>query len=217
MEVTKDMVRKAMQALAHGGHEISYQQVYDALGLTNDSQKATVRTRISDMRRHGEATHVRPGVFTYNTKHRRAEGRNYVVMWRYVRASKPGWTLKDCCMLTRVSYTHVMRYIGWLESEGFVERVGRDANRAYLYRATGKADASPETPYPPVRETDPFQRERVAAATITRLMLCADPYAPKTAQTIVESCRVLLARFDKCGADSVTKNENGKHTTEEVC
>ena len=175
MEVTKDMVRKAMQALAHGGHEISYQQVYDALGLTNDSQKATVRTRISDMRRHGEATHVRPGVFTYNTKHRRAEGRNYVVMWRYVRASKPGWTLKDCCMLTRVSYTHVMRYIGWLESEGFVERVGRDANRAYLYRATGKADASPETPYPPVRETDPFQRERVAAATITRLMLCADP------------------------------------------
>ena len=217
MEVTKDMVRKAMRALGANDHEVSYRQVYEALGLTNDSQQAIVRTRISGMLRHGEVKRLRAGVFAYNAKYRRAEGRKYVAMWCYARTSKPGWTLKDCCMLTRVSYTHVMRYIGWLESEGFVERVGRDANRAYLYRATGKADASPETPYPPVRETDPFQRERVAAATITRLMLCADPYAPKTAQTIVESCRVLLARFEKGGADSVTKNENEEHTTEEVC
>lgn len=204
MEVTKDMVRKAMQALGTGGHEISYQQVYDALGLTGESQKATIRTRISDMRRHGEVNHVRPGVFTYNMQHRRAEGRNYVVMWRYVRASKPGWTIKECCMMTRVSYTHAMRYIGWLEGEGYVERTGRTAQRAILYRRAQKAVQTPETPYPPTRESDPFQQERTAAATITRLMLCADPYAPKTASTIVAACHVLLARFSK----PCTENEN---------
>lgn len=51
---------------------------------------------------------------------------------------------------------------------------------------------------------------RAAAATIARLMLCADPYAKKTAQNITEACRVILARFDK---ESVTENEN----EEEVC
>ena len=62
---------------------------------------------------------------------------------------------------------------------GYVERAGRNEKRAILYRATTKAAASPETPYPPIRESDPFQKERTAAATITRLMLCADPTPPK--------------------------------------
>ena len=81
--------------------------------------------------------------------------------------------------------------------------------RAVLYRATAKAAASPETPYPPIRETDPFQKERTAAATITRLMLCADPYAQKTARTIAEACQVLLARF----GGTVTENENREEST----
>ena len=71
-------------------------------------------------------------------------------------------------------------------------------------RARGQADKSPETPYPPLRKTDPFARERAAAATIARLLLCADPYAKRTAQGITEACKVLLARFDT----NRTKNEN---------
>ena len=104
---------------------------------------------------------------------------------------------------------------GW-KNEGYVERAGRNEKRAILYRATTKAAASPETPYPPIRESDPFQKERTAAATITRLMLCADPYAPKTARSIRDACRVLLDRFEKGGAESVTKNEN-VNSMEEVC
>lgn len=111
-------------------------------------------------------------------------------------------------MLTRASYTHALRYVAWLEGEGYVERTGRNDRRAVTYRATAKAQASPETPYPPTRESDPFQQERTAAATITRLMLCADPYAPKTASTIVAACHVLLARF---GSKPCTENE---HTEE---
>ena len=207
-EVTKETVRLAMQALGNGGHEVSYMQVYEALSLTSENQKAVVRTRLSDMLRHGEVVRVKAGCFTYNTKHKAREGKTYVTMWRFVRASKPGWSVTDCAMMTRVSYTQALRYVAWLEGEDYVARAGRNDKRAILYRATPKASASPETPYPPLRETDPFQKERAAAASITRLMLCADPYAPKTGKTIVEACQVLIARFG-----AITKDENKEATS----
>lgn len=59
------------------------------------------------------------------------------------------------------------------------------------YKALAKADL-----VRPYKDTDPFQKERTAAASIVRLMLCSDPYAPKTAQGIRDACKVLLARFD---------------------
>ena len=130
------------------------------------------------------------------------------VIWRFVRTAKAGWSISECALMTRVSYTHILRYVTWLEGAGFVERAGRDSRRATLFRATGKAQATPETPYPPVRAADPFQKERTAAATITRLMLCADPYAPRTARTITEAANVLLARFSKITHELVTENEN---------
>ena len=202
--ITLDMVRKAAQALGEGGQEMSYRQIYEALGLTCEAQQAVVRTRISNMTKHGEIKRTRDGCFVYDFRHRPREAKTYSVLWRFVRAAKPGWDITECAMMTRVSYTQALRYVGWLESTGYVERVGRNEKRAFLYQATPKAQASPETPYPPIRATDPFQKERTAAATITRLMLCADPYAPRTASTIVEACHVLLARFTK----PVTENEN---------
>lgn len=211
--VTLEMVRNAAQALGEGGREVSYRQVYEALGLNNEAQQAVVRTRISNMTKHGEIKRTKPGCFTYDFKHRPREAKTYEVIWRFVRAAKPGWDVSGCAMLTRISYTQVLRYVSWLEGEGYVERAGRNTKRAVLYRATAKAAASPETPYPPLRETDPFQKERTAAATITRLMLCADPYAPKTARSITDACRVLLARFEKSGAESVTENENREEAT----
>ena len=207
-EVTKEVVRRAVQALGANGQEVSYRQVYEALALTSEGPQAVVRSRISDMLRHGEVERVKAGCFKYNAKHRPREGKAYITLWRFVRAAKPGWAVTECAMLTRISYTQVLRYVTWLEGEGYLERAGRNEKRAVLYRATAKATASPETPYPPTRETDPFQKERVAAATITRLLLCADPYAPKTARSITEACRVLQARFGKNGTDSVTTHEN---------
>ncbi len=211
--VTLEMVRNAVQAMGDGGQEVSYRQIYEALGLNNEAQQAVVRTRISGMARHGEIKRTKPGCFVYDFKHRPREAKTYEVIWRFIRAAKPGWDVSGCAMLTRISYTQVLRYVSWLENENYVERAGRNAKRAVLYRATAKAAASPETPYPPIREADPFQKERAAAASITRLMLCADPYAPKTARSITDACRVLLARFEKSGAESVTENENREEST----
>ena len=209
-EVGKEAVRAALQALGEGGKEISYRLVYEALGLESEAEQAVVRSRISDMTRHGEVKRTRTGCFTYDFRHRPREAKSYETLWRFVRKAKSGWTISDCALMTRISYTQAMRYCNWLEEEGFVERTGRDSRNATTWRATAKADKTPETPYPPLRETDPFARERAAAATIARLLLCAHPYAKKTAQNITEACRILLARFDK---ESVTENEN----EEEVC
>lgn len=138
------------------------------------------------------------------------EARTLEAVWRFVRKAKPGWTLSECAMMTRVSYTQALRYCNWLADEGFIIRAGKDERNAATWRATAKADRTPETPYPPLREADPLARERVAAATIARLLLCADPYAKKTAQDITNACKVLLARF----GENRTGNENGE-TTEE--
>lgn len=206
--VTLEMVRRAVQALGEGGQEMSYRQIYEALGLTSEAQQAVVRTRISGMAKHGEIKRTKAGCFTYDFRHRPREGKTHAVLWRFVRAAKPGWDISECAMMTRVSYTQALRYVQWLEGEEYVERAGRNEKRAILYQATPKAQASPETPYPPIRAVDPFQKERTAAATITRLMLCADPYAPRTASAIVEACHVLMTRFTKPVTELVTENEN---------
>ncbi|WP_297047264.1 hypothetical protein [uncultured Desulfovibrio sp.] len=207
-EVGKEAVRAALQALGKGGKEISYHLVYEALGLKSEAEQAVVRSRISDMTRHGEVKRTRTGCFTYDFKHRPREAKSYETLWRFVRKAKPGWSVSECAMYTRVSYTQALRYCNWLEEEGFIERAGRSDRNAVTWRPTVKADQNPETPYPPLRETDPFAKERVAAATITRLMLCANPYALKTARDITDACRVLLARFEKDVPENRTENEN---------
>lgn len=157
-EVSKEAVRAALQALGEGGKEISYRLVYEALGLENDAEQAVVRSRISDMTRHGEVKRTRTGCFTYDFKHRPREAKSYEALWRFVRKAKPGWSISECAMMTRVSYTQALRYCNWLAEEGFIARAGRDDRNAVTWRATVKADKNPETPYPPLRETDPFAR-----------------------------------------------------------
>lgn len=212
-EVSKEAVRAALQALGDGGKEISYRLVYEALGLESDAEQAVVRSRISDMTRHGEVKRTRTGCFIYDFKRRPRGAKSYETLWRFVRKAKSGWSISECALMTRISYTQALRYCSWLVEDGFIVKAGRDERNATIYRATSKADRTPETPYPPIREADPFARERTAAATIARLMLCADPYSKKTAQSITEACQVLLARFDK----SRTENENVNNLEEEQC
>ena len=204
-EVSKEAVRAALQALGEGSKEISYRLVYEVLGLESEAEQAVVRSRISDMTRHGEVKRTRTGCFTYDFKHRPREAKSYEALWRFVRKAKPGWSISECAMMTRVSYTQALRYCTWLADEGFIIRAGKDERNAATWRATAKADRTPETPYPPTREADPYARERAAAATIVRLMLCADPDSKKTARGIVEACEVLLERF----GGNRTTNENG--------
>jgi hypothetical protein len=119
-----------------------------------------------------------------------------------VRTQKPGWSISYAAQLTRVSYTQVARYCAWLENESYIIRHGKDGS-TILYRATYKADRSPETPYPPITDKNPFERENVAAARLATLMLCHNPYQPRVAAEIVKNCNVLLARF------AGRQNENG--------
>ena len=143
MKISTDMVRKAIRALGDGGREVSYRQVYEALGLSSEAEQAVVRSRAADMKRHGEIQPVRPGVCTYDEQRRPRGGRMHTIIWRFVRTTKAGWSISDCALMTRVSYTHILRYVAWLEGEGFLERTGRNSRRAVLFRATGKAHASP--------------------------------------------------------------------------
>lgn len=207
--VTIGMIRAAVQSFGDGGQEVSNAQLYEALGLESEPEKVRMRSRIAGMIKHGEVSRVRDGVYVYNSKHRPREAKNLEAIWRFVRKAKPGWSVNECALMTRVSYTHVLRYCAWLEDQEFVARVGKNDRNAVTYRGTRKADQSPETPYPPHRATDPFSKERVAAATIARLLLCADPYAVRTGREIVEACGVLLGRFGNGrGRESVTENEN---------
>jgi len=199
-------IKTAIEALAASSNELSYPLLYEALDIEEQADKDNVRARITNMVKHGELTRTERGSFIYNPKRKARPGARYAVIWRFVRAAKPCWSIEDCCLMTRASFRHVRRYVDWLENEGFVERAGRNGSNAITYRNTGKARMSPETPFPPVRETDPFARERAAAAAITRLMLCADPYALKTGRQICESCKILLARFEK--AENRMENEN---------
>ncbi len=206
--VETEEVRRAIRSLSEGGKAVTYQLVYECMGLENEAEKDVVRSRVNAMVKHGEIIRLDRGEFTYNFKRSYRKYAGYDAIWRFVRASKPDWSIEDCSLMTRISYSHALRYIAWLEEEGYVVKTGRNSKNATTYANTSKARQSPETPYPAIRETDPFAKERVAAASITRLMLCANPYSPKTARLISDACHTLLARFEKNDADSRMENEN---------
>lgn len=209
--IEKSELRTLLRSLGEGGKEISYPLVYEAMQVTSTSEKDRVRALVGAMVQAGELVRNERGTFTYNFKYRLRKGQGYDAIWRFVRAEKPGWTIMDASLMTKQSYMHVAKYVNWLEGEQYVVRDGKRENRL-LYRNTQKARNAPETPYPPGKDTDPFARERVAAATITRLMLCANPYSLKTARGICEACKVLLARFENFNTEILTENENGEET-----
>ena len=194
--VTMEMVRVSMRSFCADGATVTNAQLYDLLGLTCEEEKNRLRTRINQMVKQGEVVKVSAGKYEYNFKFRLRADKSYGKIWRFIRSAKPGWTFSEGCQMTRVSYTHFSRTCTWLEEEGFIMRHGKKGP-SITYKATQKAMMTPETPIPPLRETDPFEKEKAAAAKIARLMLCNDPYAVKTARDVVTACGVLLARFNK--------------------
>lgn len=211
--VTLEMVRQAAQTLCEGGKTVSNHQIFAALALDCEPEKARARSRISNMVKHGEMTREADGLYRYNFAKRPRNPKTYAIIWRFIRKAKPGWSISECAMMTRISYTQALRYCNWLEEEGFIARAGKDDRNAITWRATVKADRTPETPYPPLRETDPFAREKAAVVRIVDLLLRADPYAVKTARGITDACKVLLARFDR----NRTENENDNTEENATC
>ena len=203
ISVTVDMVRSALQSFCSGGGQVTTKQLMAALGLECEAEKARLRRRLSDMVHHGELKRIDEGVFEYNFSHRPRNPQSFSKIWRFVRHAKPGWSFSTAALMTHLSYTQVSRYCAWLEEEDYIWRAGRDG-QTILYQATRKADAHPEAPYPPLRDVDPFAREKAAAARIVQLLLCHDPYSRKVGVSVTEACRTLLSRFEK----NVIQNEN---------
>lgn len=202
--ITTEMVRVALRVYAQGGQTVSNAQLYEALGLETDVERQRMRTRVTDMIGRGEVERVGTAMYQYNFSFRLRDAsaaQGYSKMWRYVRKEKSGWRIKDCALMVGLNVSYVTRYIDFLYNNGFVEIVGTAAHKTKLWRATQKAASTPETPLPQYTETDPFERERAAGARIVRTLLCGDLYAPKSCQTILDACSVLMARFS-------TKNEN---------
>lgn len=195
--ITAEMIREAMRSFCHGGQSVSNAQLYEVMGLTCEPEKDRLRTRINEMVKSGEVNKIEPGRYNYNFKFRlRTSNESFPKLWRFVRSQKPGWSITQASQLTRVSYTQASRYFVWLENEGYIALHSKEG-QTHLYSGTAKAVATPETPYPPHTDRNPFERENAAAAQIARLMLCHDPYQPKTARDIVAACKTLLARFDR--------------------
>lgn len=203
ISVTVDMVRSALQSFCSGGGQVTTKQLMAALGLECEAEKARLRRRLSDMVHHGELKRIDEGVFEYNFSHRPRNPQSFSKIWRFVRHAKPWWSFSTAALMTHLSYTQVSRYCAWLEEEDYICRAGRDG-QTILYQATRKADAHPEAPYPPLRDVDPFAREKAAAARIVQLLLCHDPYSRKVGVSVTEACRTLLSRFEK----NVIQNEN---------
>lgn len=214
-KITNELVRVAFRSFGRGDERISNSQIFEALDIESEQEKSRVRTRITDMIKAGEIIKIGSGIYNYNFKFKLRDAstaRGYSKIWRYIRQQKDGWSIKDCTMLTGQNNTHVSRYVNWLESEGYVEIIGKGDNNARLYKGTLKARQTPETPIAPHTDKDPFEKERIAGAKIIRLLLCNDLYSKATAKDIADACEVLLGRFSKNintnDGVSVTINEN---------
>ena len=194
--ITLEMVREALRSHCKKGKRISNAELCRIFNLESEIEKNRLRARLNDMVNKKELLRVGSALYEYNFKYIVRKNTTFPVIWRFVRMQKNEWAFADVCQLTRISYSQVKRYCEWLENEEYIVRYGR-AGATITYRATDKADKTPETPYPTVADKNPFERENAAAAELARLMLCHDPYQPTTVRKIVAACRVIQARFDR--------------------
>ncbi|MCB2186981.1 MAG: hypothetical protein KQJ78_11225 [Deltaproteobacteria bacterium] len=192
-----DRLRRALVGLCPDAKTtVSHAQLYLAMGAVEEPQKARIRTRCQDLVRRGELERLRPGVYRYNPEGMPVkQGESYQRVWRAIRAQRPGWTYQDLAQVTRVCYTVVRRYCGWLEDQGYIAPHGREGNTR-LWRTTSKARNRQTTPFPPAK-TDPFEAERGAACRLVRLMMVADPSRPHIRAKILINCQQLTSRFSR--------------------
>ncbi|EHJ46359.1 hypothetical protein DFW101_0342 [Solidesulfovibrio carbinoliphilus subsp. oakridgensis] len=180
-----------------GSNPVSLAMLYESMACTDEPAKARVRRQVNAMVRRQELIRVEDGVFQCNTQAvSKQHSEYYQRIWRALRSSKPGFSYQDVATVTRVSYTHVLRYCAWLKEEGYLEPYGM-RGQARLFRATEKAQSTPNTPYPPRKIKDPFEQEKGLALGVVQAFLLRDPYQPAVQAKIIENCRAILARFEK--------------------
>ncbi len=202
------VVRAAVVGLIEGGAAaVSPALVCEALGEKRADPR--VQGIMGDMARRGELERIGTAQYRYNPEALEGSRRDsefYPRIWRAIRSAKPGFTLQDIALVTRVSYSHVRKYSNFLEEAGHLARYGMSGQRRQ-WRATQLAQDTPEAPYPPKKIKDPFEREKNMALGVVQAFLLRDPYQPAVRTKIVENCRAILARFEK------EDSENGHETT----
>lgn len=190
------VVRAAVVGLIEGGAEaVSPALVCEALGEKRADPR--VQGIMGDMVRRGELERIGTAQYRYHPEaldDSRRDSEFYPRIWRAIRSDKPGFTLQNIALLTRVSYSHVRKYANFLEDAGFIARHGMDGQRR-RWRATQLAQDTPEAPYPPKKIKDPFEREKNLALGMVQAFLLRDPYQPAVRTKIIENCRAILARF----------------------
>lgn len=201
-----DKLRRALQALCPDDGTVCNQQLYEALGLSDEPAKARLRSRLGDFLKRGELVRLKdhPGCYTYHrTAMPKRTGESYGRIWRAVRASKPGWAYREISQVTRIEYTMVSRYCKWLHEEGYITRHGKNGN-TQLWRGTAKIRECTEVQYPLITPKDPFAAERSAACGLVRLMMEADPSKPRIKSKINKELQILVRRF---GAEEDTGDQ----------
>lgn len=196
--ITAETVRSAIAGLVKAGTEyVTPGLIREALGLKKDDKR--VRYALRDMIERGELKRFETGKYSYHPEaweESRREADFYPRIWRAVRSEKPGFTLHDIALVTRVSYSHVRKYSNFLEEAGYIARFGMAGQRR-KWRATPLAQDTPATPYPPRKVKAPFEQEKSLALGVVQAFLLRDPYQPLVRAKIIENCRAILARFEK--------------------
>lgn len=201
-----DRVRLVIQGVTVGGKEtVTNALLYEAMGLTAESDKARLRSRVNALVKRGELKRIADGKYSYHPKARVRRGEYYQRVWRAIRSAKPGFSWDGLSEVSRVSYTHIRKYGKWLLEEGYLERHGCKGT-THLFRATALARDTVETPYPPLDIADPYETERNAACRLIRALMERDPGRAAVKEKIIKDCRAILGRFEK-------EDTDGRETT----
>jgi len=195
-------LREAVCNLGTSGKIVSNAMMYQALGADDQAERDRIRRRCNQMVQTGELIRVKPGHYTYNSKAAPARNEQKLsAVYRALRSSKPGFTCMDIARTSGASYTHVIKYLKFLEDKGFVRRHGKAGN-SITYKGTNLLRETRHTPLPPRPLGDPFEEERKLVHELVGLFLLKDPYQPAVARQISANCTAILNRF-------ATQNEKG--------
>ena len=155
-----DALRTAVRNLGEKGKTVSTAMIYKALGVDDQAERDRIRKRCGGLVKTGELERLSPGQYRYNSKAAPSRsGELITCMWRALKSSNPGFSCQDLARVSGATYTHVVKYLQFLEGEGFICRHGRKGN-TNLYKGMGKMRDTISAPMPPRPLRDPFEPER---------------------------------------------------------
>lgn len=195
---TKEMtaLRTAARNLGAKGEAITNAMFYAALGADEQKERDRIRKRCGTLVKTGELKRIKPGQYRYNPNAAPARSGELITrMWRSLKSANPGFTAQGIAKISGASYTHVIKYFRFLESDSFITRHGRTGN-TLKYKGTKKMRETQRAPMPPRPLGDPFEVERKHVHDLVGLFMIKDPNRPDVKKQIAEKCRAILDRFE---------------------